>query len=318
MTPAAAGILHALAGLLAGGVAVALALAGALVASGDHSISIGSAGAALLSLGFASVSTATIVGMSGGLRPPTLALVFALATAWTATALPLWFAVPATALTAVVLAADARREGPALGGRVPVAALAAAGAALLLTAAATARTRPEPAPATPPGAASALARPRPGHRERAERPARRHARTKAVPGDAAAPSATPGAVAPPARLAPGEFVRAYYAALDARRFADAWNSLSPAVKSRFGGFAHWRAGYGTTLASVPQDLRVSPASGGAATIRLTLLARDRTSCGKPLERRFAVTGTLARAGTGWTLTRLSAALNGPRPADPCR
>ncbi len=317
MTPAAAGTLYALAGLLAGGVGVALALAGALMASRDHSISIGSAGAAFLSLGFACASTATIVGMSGGLRPPTLALVFAIATAWTATALPLWFAVPATALTAVVLAADTRREGPALGGRVPVAALAAAGAALLLTAAATAKTRPEPAPATQPGAAAPLTQPRPANRERAKRPARRH---DAAPRANAAPraAATPAPALAPARPAPGAFVRAYYAALDEHRFADAWKALSPAVKASFGGLAHWRAGYATTLASVPEDVRVSSTADGTATIRHTLLARDRTSCGKPLERRFAVTWTLAPAETGWTVTRLSASPSGPRAADPCR
>ena len=301
MTPAAAGTLHAFAGLLAGGVAVALVLAFALIASGDHSISIGSAGAALLSLGFACVSTATIVALSGGLRPPTLALVFAIATAWTATALPLWFGVPATALTAVVLAFDARRGGPALGGRVPVAALAAAGAAMLLTAAATAKTRPEPTPVTPPqpSAAAPLRQPRPAHRERAKRPAPRHAaapHATAIPGDAATPEApaVPGATAPASRPAPDEFVRTYYAALDGHRFADAWKVLSPAVKARFGGLAHWRAGYATTLASVPGDVRVSSAADGTASVRLTLLARDRTSCGKPLERRFASPGRSLR------------------------
>ncbi len=41
-------------------------------------------------------------------------------------------------------------------------------------------------------------------------------------------------------------VRAYYADLDARRYAAAWKRLSPAVQQRFGDFATWRDGYGTT------------------------------------------------------------------------
>ena len=45
------------------------------------------------------------------------------------------------------------------------------------------------------------------------------------------------------------FVRDYYAALDAKRFDDAWASLSPSVQKAFGGLAHWRAGYAQTVSS---------------------------------------------------------------------
>src|SRR4051794_36350478 len=90
VTPAAAGILAAPAGLLAGGAAVAFVLAAALLVSGEHSLTLHPGSAALLSLGFACASTALLVRLSGGLRAPTLALVFAIASFWTASALPLW------------------------------------------------------------------------------------------------------------------------------------------------------------------------------------------------------------------------------------
>src|SRR4051812_15870650 len=145
VTPAAAGALRAVAGLLIGGVAVVVVLGAALLVSGGHSLTLHPACAALLSLGFACASTATIVALAGGLRAPTLALVFAIATFWTASALPLWFAIPATLITGLVLTADTRARGGArIGGRVPVAALAAAGAMLLFVAAATAEPRPAP------------------------------------------------------------------------------------------------------------------------------------------------------------------------------
>ena len=49
-------------------------------------------------------------------------------------------------------------------------------------------------------------------------------------------------------------MRDYYAALDERRFEDAWAVLSPAVRTRFGGFGHWKAGYAKTVSSEPKDL----------------------------------------------------------------
>jgi hypothetical protein len=368
VTPAAAGALRALAGLLAGGAAVAVVLAVALLVSGGRPLALHAGSAALLSLGFACASTATIVALAGvprvaagpaaaGLRAPTLALVFAIATAWTASALPLWVAIPATLLTGLVVTADGRaRDGERIGGRAPVAAMAGAGALLLVVAAATAQPRPEPtapahagaallAPARPEAARSRQTTPTasvpahatpapttsaPAHATPAPTTSAPAHATPApttsapappppAPTTSAPPEATPAPAIPDgAAPAPAEFIRSYYAALDDHRFADAWKRLSPAVKARFGTFAHWRAGYATTLASTPQDVRVTPAADGSAIVRHVLAARDRTACGGTREQRFAVTWKLAPAAGGWTVASLSATAAGPAETTPCR
>jgi hypothetical protein len=313
VTPAAAGTLPALAGLLVGGVAVAFVLAAALVVSGDHSLTLGPGSAALLSLGYACASTATVLGLSAGLRAPTLALVFALASLSTAAALPLWVALPATLVTGLVLAADASAgAGARIGGRVPVAALAGAGAMLLLAGAATADSHPAPEQVAHGGAAAVLQAPaKPRAKARA-----RHAAPAKPAATPATPAATPAIPAPTAaRPAPADFVRAYYAALDQHRFADAWTHLSPAVKARFGTFAHWRAGYATTLASAPEDIKVA----GSATVRHVLVARDRTTCGGTREQRFAVTWKLVPAASDWVVATLTATAIGPAAqTTPCQ
>jgi hypothetical protein len=102
------------------------------------------------------------------------------------------------------------------------------------------------------------------------------------------------------------FVRAYYAALDARRYAEAWKHLSPALKARFGGYAKWRAGYASTLSSRPEDFRTRVGADGSATVEHVLVARDRRACGVPAEQRFAVTWRLTRAGAGWSVGDLRA------------
>lgn len=345
VTPAAAGTLRAFAGLLVGGAAVTVVLAAALIVSGGHSLTLGSGCAALLALGFACASTATIVAMAGGLRAPTLALVFAIATFWTAGGLPLWFAIPATLLTGLVLTADARvRGGARIGGRVPVAALAGAGAMLLVAAAATAQPRPAPRTATPAAAAALTKHVAPAKTPAAPAhtpaptatpahtpaptatpaaPTATPAAPAATPAPATPSDATPAATAPAtpsdaARPDPADFVRAYYAALDKHQFAAVWKLLSPAVQSRFGTFADWRAGYATTLANAPEKLAVTLAADGSATVRHALVARDRTKCGGTREQRFTVTWKLAPAGSGWTVASLAATVAGPAAkSSPC-
>jgi hypothetical protein len=115
---------------------------------------------------------------------------------------------------------------------------------------------------------------------------------------------------PRAAPSPTKIVRAYYAALDAGRFARAWARLTPAVQARFGGFDHWRAGYATTLDHIVDAVQTQP--GGV--VRLTLTATDRTPCGGTTTRQFAVTWQL-HAGRA---TALSAAkLAGQDPAAAC-
>ncbi len=125
---------------------------------------------------------------------------------------------------------------------------------------------------------------------------------------------------PPPVIAPAgaeRFVRDYYAALDARRFAVAWGMLAPGLRSAFGGFATWRRGYARTVANTLSGLRVRPAGAGA-TVGLTLRAGDRDACGRTVVQRFAVTWQLARTDAGWLATAAAArALSGASPAAAC-
>jgi hypothetical protein len=82
--------------------------------------------------------------------------------------------------------------------------------------------------------------------------------------------------------------------------------LAPEVRRGFGGFTHWRAGYATTLSSRPRQLHLTPRGPGRWDVRNVLVARDRASCGAPLERRFAVRWRVARAAGAWSVTALGA------------
>jgi hypothetical protein len=131
------------------------------------------------------------------------------------------------------------------------------------------------------------------------------------PAVATAPTAT--APDPVVGEAARGFVSDYYAALDGRDFAAAWQMLSPEVQHAFGGFAAWRTGYARTVSNAPEGVTVTPAVTGA-TVGLTLRAGDRGTCGRIAERRFAVTWRLARTPAGWRATAASARkLSGPEP-----
>ena len=109
------------------------------------------------------------------------------------------------------------------------------------------------------------------------------------------------------------FILDYYAALDGKDFAGAWQMLSPEVQQGFGGFSAWRKGYARTVSSAPEGVTITPAVTGA-TVGLTLRAGDRGACGRIAERRFAVTWRLARTPAGWRATAASARkLSGPEP-----
>ena len=149
-------------------------------------------------------------------------------------------------------------------------------------------------------------------------PAATAAPPKTPPHVAPAPAAE-GPAPPAAALpsSPQRFVRDYYAALDARRFAAAWKLLGPGVQARFGSFEVWRSGFKYTVANSPGSLQVT-AAAGAATVGLTLRAGDRDACGKTVERRFAVSWRLARTEAGWRATAAEArTLSGAQPAAAC-
>jgi outer membrane biosynthesis protein TonB len=125
---------------------------------------------------------------------------------------------------------------------------------------------------------------------------------------------TPPASEPVPRADDAEqFVRDYYRALDEKRFEDAWNTLSPAVRKRFGGFTGWKAGYAKTLYSKPRNIAVT-ASGDNVTVTHLLVARDD---GCSAEGRFNVTWTLSRRAEQWSVTALTASVAGANTAK-CR
>lgn len=171
----------------------------------------------------------------------------------------------------------------------------------------------------------APARDKPGRTERAparEKPAPASPDKSAVEGPlielkepavaTAPPVAAPATDAVVAAAARG-FILDYYAALDGKDFAAAWQMLSPEVQQAFGGFPAWREGYARTVSNAPGGVTVTPAAAGA-TVGLTLRAGDRGACGRIAERRFAVTWRLARTSAGWRATAASARkLSGPEP-----
>ena len=95
-------------------------------------------------------------------------------------------------------------------------------------------------------------------------------------------------------------MRAYYRALDEKRFDAAWESLGPAIHKRLGSFAKWKAGFGKTVSSKPRDFAVS-AAGATIIVKHMLVARDR-GCGA---REFAVTWRLRETPDGFSVVGLS-------------
>ena len=89
---------------------------------------------------------------------------------------------------------------------------------------------------------------------------------------------------------PESVIRTYYAALDGRRFHDAWDMLSPAVRTALGDFAAWRAGYATTISSHPERIAVE-LDGQVAAVSHDLAATDRSDCAV-VHRRFRVSWRL--------------------------
>ena len=109
----------------------------------------------------------------------------------------------------------------------------------------------------------------------------------------------------------------FYAALDAREFGQAWDGLSPAIRTAFGGFDGWKKGYAATISSRPSGFKVTSGPRGTTTVEHVLAATDRASCG-PVEQRFAVTWRLIEVDGAWLAESLTATKrSGPTPATAC-
>jgi hypothetical protein len=112
----------------------------------------------------------------------------------------------------------------------------------------------------------------------------------------AAPLPRAEAPAPVPPLTKPQFVRRFYAAIEAGHFGQSWGRLGPAVRARSMSFDAWRAGYATTLSQRVEDLHVE--SDG--NVRHTLVTVDRTPCGGTTERRFEMLWYLQRDGRSFT------------------
>jgi len=87
-----------------------------------------------------------------------------------------------------------------------------------------------------------------------------------------------------------------------------WDAALAVVRTAFGGFSHWRAGYAGTISSRPQGIVVKTGDG-TASVRHVLIAHHRDCTG---EQRFNVTWSLERTSGRWRATRLrGTALNTP-------
>jgi hypothetical protein len=125
---------------------------------------------------------------------------------------------------------------------------------------------------------------------------------------------TPAAKPAPPPLAKPEFVRRFYAAIDAGRFGRAWSRLGPAVQARSLSFDAWRAGYGTTVSQRVENLKVET----DGSVRHQLVTIDRTPCGGTTERRYELLWYLDRDGRTFTARDVvSVQLAGADPALAC-
>jgi hypothetical protein len=119
---------------------------------------------------------------------------------------------------------------------------------------------------------------------------------------------------PARRTTTRQFVRRFYAAIDAGRFEEAWSRLSAGGDRESPGFEDWRAGYATTVSHRVEDVETEP--GGV--VRYELVAVDRTPCGTTTERRFEVRWRLVPTRRSFTATSLGAVkLDGLDPVAAC-
>jgi hypothetical protein len=280
----AAGVGLAAASLAAALVWVLVAAAFLMLVAGRFSLRFDGAAGVVVAAGFGLTAAAVLVALVPVLRPATVALATLVPAAALLSGIPV-VALPLAAIAVGIAAERDRLRGGRPAASAPVLSMAAtvvvvAGLTLATTAGA-------------PPAAGAPAR---------------HARPAATasPHPLASRTARPRAVPRPAAGAAAALVSAYYAALNARRFRAAWAMLAPAVRSSFGGFAHWRNGYASTVSSTPLRLAVSARRGGAFAVRHVLVARDRAACGTQV-RRYAVAWRIARRPAGrWLVSSLTA------------
>jgi hypothetical protein len=120
--------------------------------------------------------------------------------------------------------------------------------------------------------------------------------TSAAETDQAAPIAPPepdyGAEAERA-------VKSYYRAVDAQNFEKAWRRLGPAVRTTFGGYAKWTAGFENSVLSRVTSASALDASRSSAEVAVALTSKDIDVCGSDVVQRFRGVWKLSRTDGRW-------------------
>jgi hypothetical protein len=154
---------------------------------------------------------------------------------------------------------------------------------------------PDPAPAPPTDAAPRPPEePAPAPTPEAQEPAP-PAEPEQPPAEDTAPVATSALDVNGA----AEYVRAFYADLEQRRYQEAWPRLAEDLRQIHGSFDSWVSGFDTTVRQSASDL-VAKAAGPATVrvaLKLTAVDRDKRDC--EATRRFAVEWRLDWMGGKW-------------------
>jgi hypothetical protein len=88
--------------------------------------------------------------------------------------------------------------------------------------------------------------------------------------------------------AAADYVRAFYADLEQRRYRAAWPRLAEDLRANYGNFETWASGFDTTVRQSASDLVATAAGPATVRVSLTLTAVDRDKHDCEVTRRYAI------------------------------
>lgn len=111
-----------------------------------------------------------------------------------------------------------------------------------------------------------------------------------------------------------QFMRSFYFRLNGRRYATAWGMLSAGLRSQFGSYSGWRAGYRRTVGIRVNAAQATLIGGGRAVVVTRFRARDRDACtGGVRQQFFRARWVLSRRNGKWVATSVTARKTGGQP-----
>jgi hypothetical protein len=96
-----------------------------------------------------------------------------------------------------------------------------------------------------------------------------------------------------------EYVRAFYADLEQRKFRAAWPRLADDLRQIHGSFENWERGFADTVSQSATDVTAKAVGPTTAQVLLTLTAVDRDKHECEVTRRFAILWRLDHTGDDW-------------------